>query len=61
MTAEEAVKDAAYTTSMSLEITSETMTRLEEYTTEKHKETKEDAAVDAMEAELFRDQVEASS
>ena len=29
--------------------------------TEKHKETKEDAAVDAMEAELFRDQVEASS
>ena len=59
MSAEDAIKDAASTTTLPLEITDETMTRLEEYTEEKGKESREEAAVDAMEAELFRGQEEA--
>jgi ParB family transcriptional regulator, chromosome partitioning protein len=59
ISAKQAVAESQATTEVKMEVTDETMDRLEEYKNEKGKETVEEAAVDAMETELFRGQEEA--
>ena len=56
MDAETAIKTSSETVSIKLEITGETKERLHEYQEEKKKDSPEDAAISAMETELFRDQ-----
>ena len=56
--AKQAIAESASTTTLPVELSDETLVRLEEYKKEKGKETVEEAAVDAMEEELFRGQEE---
>ena len=56
--AKQAIAESASTTTLPVELSDETLDRLEEYKKEKGKETVEEAAVDAMEEELFRGQEE---
>ena len=56
MDAETAIKTSSETVSIKLDITGETNERLQEYQEEKKKDSREDAAISAMETELFRDQ-----
>ena len=58
MSVKDATREAASTTTLPIEITDDTMTRLEEYKVEKKKDSTAEAAVDAMEAEIFRGQEE---
>tara|TARA_Y100000590_G_scaffold173517_1_gene198407 strand:- start:4249 stop:5118 length:870 start_codon:yes stop_codon:yes gene_type:complete len=59
ISAKQAVMESQATTTVPIEVTDETMDRLEEYKEEKGKESVEEAAADAMETELFRGQEEA--
>jgi ParB/RepB/Spo0J family partition protein len=56
MDAETAIQTSSETVSIKLDITGETNERLHEYQEEKKKDSPEDAAISAMETELFRDQ-----
>lgn len=59
ISAKQAVIESQATSSVSIEVADETLDRLEEYKDEKGHESLEEAAVDAMETELFRGQEEA--
>ena len=56
--AKQAIAESMSTTTLPLEVTDETLDKLEEYKKEKGQESIEEAAVDAMETELFRGQEE---
>jgi len=56
MDAKTAIQTSSETVSIKLDITGETNERLHEYQEEKKKDSPEDAAISAMETELFRDQ-----
>ena len=58
MDAETAIQTSSETVSIKLDITGETNERLHEYQEEKKKDSPEDAAISAMETELFRDQID---
>ena len=58
ISAKQAVAESQATTDVKIEVTDETMDRLEEYKNEKGKESIAEAASDAMEIELFRGQEE---
>ena len=59
ISAKQAVIESQATSTVPIEITDETLDRLEEYKNEKGHESVAEAAVDAMETELFRGQEEA--
>ena len=59
ISAKQAVMESQATSTVSMEVADETLDRLEEYKNEKGHESVAEAAVEAMETELFRGQEEA--